>query len=144
MNRQFRERMSRLAPALLLAALAGGCAVPEETVPSVAQLLERPAERALADGLRQYQDGGFEAAERSLRWALAQGLRNRYDEAFAFKFLAFVACAFQRPADCERDFRAAFDADPGFRLTASELGHPIWGPVYKRIAAERGVSVPGR
>jgi hypothetical protein len=53
----------------------------------------------------------------------------------AYKHLAFIACAFNRPAECEADFRSAFAADPGFRLTDAEIGHPIWGPVYRRVAA---------
>jgi Tfp pilus assembly protein PilF len=140
------RHLRRLAVWFPAAVLAAGCAAPEPPPPSIAHLLEQAAERQLADGLRQYQDGGFAAAEKSLRGALAAGLRNRSDEAAAHKFLAFVACAFQRPADCDRDFREAFVADPGFRLSAAELGHPVWGPVYKRIAAERGIvpAAPGR
>ena len=69
--------------------------------------------------------------------ALADGLRDPYDVAAANKHLAFIACAYSRPAECESAFRAAFAADPSFRLTDAEVGHPLWGPVYKRVAAEQ-------
>ena len=29
----------------------------------------------------------------------------------------------------------AFAADPDFSLNDKEIGHPIWGPVYRRVAA---------
>jgi len=136
-------RARALALPLLLGLLCGSCAIEDDApAPSVARLLDRPAERALVDGMRQYEEGAFEAAERSLRAAISQGLRNHSDEAEAYKRLAFIACAFQRPVDCERNFRAAFDADATFRLGASEVGHPVWGPVYRRVAAERGIAVP--
>ena len=32
---------------------------------------------------------------------------------------------------------SAFAADPRFALNEKEIGHPVWGPVYRRIAAER-------
>ena len=72
----------------------------------------------------------------SFRRALSDGLKNPYDVAMANKHLAFIACAYNRPAECENAFRAAFAADPAFRLSEAEVGHPLWGPVYKRVAAE--------
>jgi hypothetical protein len=38
-------------------------------------------------------------------------------------------------ADCEQSFRAARVADPGFVLTRAESGHPLWGPVYRKVMA---------
>lgn len=123
----------------LLAAMAGtllqGCAAPEPASVSVAQLLQRPAEHALAGGLRNYEDGAFEAAEHSFHEALSQGLRDPRDTAVAYKHLAFIACAFNRLTECEANFRAAFAADPNFQLSAAEIGHPIWGPVYRKVAS---------
>lgn len=105
---------------------------------SIAQLWQRPPERALLNGLRFYEDGNFERAEQSFRSALLQGLRDRRDEATAHKYLAFIACAFNRIGECQQQFRAAFAADPGFVLTDAEIGHPVWGPVYRMVAAEVG------
>jgi len=113
----------------------GGCAAPEPATVSVAQLVQRPAEHALVVGMRDYEDGAFEPAERAFRDALSRGLRDPRDSAVAYKYLAFIACAFNRLAECEGDFRAAFAADPKFRLTEAEIGHPIWGPVYRKVAA---------
>jgi tetratricopeptide (TPR) repeat protein len=104
---------------------------------SIARLYEQPAERAFINGLRFYEEGQYERAEVLLKRSLAEGLHDRNDIAIAQKHLAFIACAYSRPADCEQAFRAAFAADPAFRLTDAEVGHPLWGPMYKRVAAEQ-------
>jgi hypothetical protein len=111
--------------------------LPPPATVSVAALYERPPERALIDGLRFYEEGAFDRAESAFRSALLQGLRDRRDTAVAHKYLAFVACAFNRVADCEQSFRSAYASDPDFVLTDAEIGHPIWGPVYRRVASER-------
>jgi len=119
----------------LLAACLGACATPEPATVSVTELLQHPAEHSLVIGLRDYDDGAFDAAEKALRQSIAQGLRDPRDTAVAYKYLAFIACAFNRLTECEADFRAAFAADPNFQLSAAEIGHPIWGPVYRKVAA---------
>jgi hypothetical protein len=140
--------MTRLRSAFIAAAIAAaaGCAVapppaPEPTI-SVARLYERPAERAFLTAMRLYEDGQHQRAEALFRGALAEGLRDHHDVAMANKHLAFIACAYSRPTECESAFRAAFAADPEFRLTDAEVGHPIWGPVYKRVSAERVARPP--
>ena len=102
---------------------------------SIARLYEQPAERAFSNGMRFYEDGQYDRAEVMFKRALAEGLHDRSDVAAANKHLAFIACAYERPAECESAFRAAFAADPAFKLSDAEVGHPLWGPVYKRVAA---------
>jgi hypothetical protein len=133
----------RPVAAITLAALAG-CATPPPPPPppapptiSIARLYEQPAERAFLNALRFYEEGQYERAEALFRRALAEGLRDEHDVAMANKHLAFIACAYSRPTECEAAFRAAFAADPTFKLTDAEVGHPIWGPVYKRVADEQ-------
>jgi len=123
-----------IATVMLLAALAGlgGCAVPPPS-PGLSDVIERPAERALLSGMRAYDDGQYTQAERSLNTALQTGLASPKDRAGAHKLLAFIYCTSNRMAECEAAFRAAREADPGFTLTRSEAGHPLWGPVYKRL-----------
>ncbi len=117
----------------LLAATLGGCAVAPQG--GLSEVMQRPAERALLAGLRAYDDAQYADAERELSKALTTGLVSVKDRATAHKHLAFVYCASQRVAPCEAAFRAAREADPEFALTRAEAGHPLWGPVYKRIAA---------
>ncbi|MDZ7589506.1 MAG: TssQ family T6SS-associated lipoprotein [Rubrivivax sp.] len=116
-------------------ALLGGCAAPRPAAPPVGltDLMERPAERALLDGLRAYEDGQYAQAEAALRQALAGGLRSGRDQASAHKLLAFITCTSERLAECEAAFRAARAADPAFALTRPEAGHPLWGPLYRQV-----------
>ncbi|MGZ8253541.1 MAG: TssQ family T6SS-associated lipoprotein [Burkholderiaceae bacterium] len=137
----------RLLTWVATAAALAGCATPPPPPPppptiSIARLYEQPAERAFLNAMRFYEEGQHERAEVLFRRALAEGLKDRNDAAMADKHLAFIACAYNRPAECETSFRAAFAADPNFRLTDAEVGHPIWGPVYKRVAEEQTAKQP--
>ena len=138
--------LHRLPPVSLLGVALSGCALlePPSAPPpppppsiSIARLYEQPAERAFINGMRFYEEGQYERAEVMFKRALAEGLHDRSDMAAANKHLAFIACAYSRPQECEAAFRAAFGADPNFRLTDAEVGHPLWGPVYTRVAAEQ-------
>jgi hypothetical protein len=129
--------LRRAAAALAAAAAVHGCTPPPTTV-SIAELYQRPAERALVEGIRLYDSGEFERAEASLHQAIADHLADPHDVAIANKYLAFIACAFNRGTECALDFTAAFNADPNFRLSDAEIGHPLWGPVYRRVAQALG------
>lgn len=138
---------TRVLLACAAAALVAACATtppspPPQPTASIARLYEQPAERAFLDAMRLYEEGQHERAETQFRRALSDGLRDSHDIAMANKHLAFIACAYNRRIDCEAAFRAAFAADPAFRLTDAEVGHPIWGPVYKRVAAEEAARRP--
>jgi hypothetical protein len=119
----------RAALAALLLVLLGACAQPVGLV----DVTERPGEKALLAGWRAYDDAQYPEAEAQLKAALAAGLDSPRDRATAHKYLAFIACTSDRGAQCESEFRLARAADPRFALNRSEAGHPVWGPVYKRI-----------
>ena len=114
-----------------------GCATPPPVAPppsGLAELMEKPGERALIEGIRAYDDGLYPQAEAALRKALAAGLASARDKASAHKLLAFITCTSERLAECETQFRAAKAADPAFALNRSEAGHPLWGPVYRKVS----------
>ncbi|MES2957188.1 MAG: TssQ family T6SS-associated lipoprotein [Pseudomonadota bacterium] len=127
----------RLAPVLLsVCLLLGACATsPGGTAGGLSEVMQRPAERALMTGLRAYDDGQYVDAERELKLALGTGLVSSKDRAMAHKHLAFVYCSSQRVKNCEAAFRAARASDADFALSRAEAGHPLWGPVYKRLVA---------
>ncbi len=123
------------AAAMLAAACATAPGTPPPPPPSgLSELMERPAERALVEGIRAYDDGLYPQAEAALRRALAEGLASGRDRASAHKLIAFITCTSERLEECEAAFLAARGADPTFALSRSEAGHPTWGPVYRRIA----------
>ena len=118
-----------------LLALAGCASAPPPAPPpsGLAELMERPGERALIEGIRAYDDGQYPQAETALRKALAASLASTRDRASAHKLLAFITCTSNRLLECKAAFRAARAADQGFVLNRSEAGHPLWGPVYREV-----------
>jgi Tfp pilus assembly protein PilF len=134
-----RKHVRAISCALAILALAAcetmPATPPQPATQSIVALYERPAERALINGVRNYEEGAFERAESSLRSALTHGLLDARDSAVAHKYLAFLACAFNRLAECEQQFREALMADHGFVLSDVEIGHPIWGPIYRKVVA---------
>ncbi len=118
----------------LLVTLVAGCASQPTAAPvGLLDVTSRPAERALQGGIRAYEDAQYAEAEKQLNLALQTGLVSPRDRGAAHKTLAFIYCTSSRTADCEAAFRAAKKADPAFALSKSEQGHPLWGPVYKRV-----------
>jgi len=128
---------SRMLSSAGLFMLAACASAPEPAPPpppsGLAELMERPAERALVEGIRAYDDGQYPQAEAALRKALDAGLASARDRASAHKLLAFITCTSDRMVECEAAFRAAKAADPSFALNRSEAGHPLWGPVYRKV-----------
>ena len=124
--------MSRRAAlaATLLASLAG-CAQLQEA------LLWSKGRSALAEGVRQYDDGQHLAAAKSLQAALELGLKDG-ERANAHKHLAFIHCAAGRSGPCRDEFRKALSADPALALSPAESGHPVWGPVFRSAKAQGG------
>lgn len=127
------KRRLRILVLCTLSALATGCAIAPRTPLGVMEMAERPAEKALLSGIRQYEDAQYERAEAQLVGALQTGLASPRDRAAAYKHLAFIYCASQRIALCQTAFRSARQADPAFALSRSESGHPVWGPVYRQL-----------
>jgi hypothetical protein len=124
---------SRLRLAIALAAaLTAGCMQASAPV-GLLDVSARPAERALLAGLKAYDDAQYDPADRLFREALAAGLVSPRDRAEAHKRLAFIQCAAGRLGDCETEFKLARQADRNFALDKSEAGHPVWGPVYKKL-----------
>jgi Tfp pilus assembly protein PilF len=91
---------------------------------------------ALSTGLKQYDDGDYQPAAKSLQSALDQGLSNN-DKVNAHKHLAFIHCSQNRTAPCREEFRKALAVDPSMELAAAEAGHPIWGPIFQNVKAGR-------
>jgi Tfp pilus assembly protein PilF len=124
-------RLSLLVALALL--LLNACVQPPPAPPGLMDVAERPAEKALLAGIRAYEDGQYAESEKQLGAALRAGLASAKDRAAAQKHLAFIYCTTNRTSECETAFRAAKQADPAFALSKSESGHPLWGPVYKRV-----------
>ena len=91
---------------------------------------------ALSAGLKQYDDGDYQPAAKSLQSAIDQGLADK-DKVNAHKHLAFIHCSNGRTAPCREEFRKALAIDPKLELTPAEAGHPGWGPIFRSLKAGR-------
>ncbi len=97
------------------------------------------SEEDLERGVGSYEDGEYKIAAKQLQNALDIGLDAKRDRARAHKYLAFINCVSGREKSCRDGFRKALDADPKFDLDPAEAGHPIWGPVFRRVKSEATV-----
>lgn len=116
--------------------LVTGCASQTSRDIGIDKLAPRKAEQALNSGVLQYEDGDLNAAHKSIQEALTLGLTFDSEKVSAHKYLAFIYCASNQERQCRDEFRRAFDIDGGFKLDRTEIGHPLWGPVYNSVRAE--------
>lgn len=86
--------------------------------------------------LQQYDDGDYDSSAKNFQEAIKAGLGDK-ELANAHKHLAFIHCAANRERQCRDEFRKALAADPSLDLAAAEAGHPIWGPIFRAVKAER-------
>jgi Tfp pilus assembly protein PilF len=87
-------------------------------------------------GLKQFDDGEYDASAKSLQVALERGLPPK-DQVNAYKHLAFIHCANNRIGACRDDFRKALTMDPALELTPAEAGHPVWGPIFRSLKGKK-------
>ncbi len=145
----------RLCLSLLALSLFAGCnllnvkqgnAVPRESRPAPQPVAPAPvvpspdvekANQELLGGIASYENGSYKIAARQLSSALKLGLESPAKQAQAHKYLAFMHCVEGRKALCRSEFQRAIEADPGFVLTQAEVGHPTWGPVFRKLKAVR-------
>lgn len=86
---------------------------------------------ALKDGMALYNNGEYNAAiSKLLGSPEITKSKNKAIKVEALKYAAFSYCVTSRAQLCRQQFDRALKLDPSFNLTAAEIGHPIWGPVF--------------
>lgn len=131
-----RSRLLILISTLLLL-LGTGCSSGPVRDVGLDKLSPRKAEQELSTGIKNYEDGNYKTAAKSLLSALESGLTFDNDTVQAHKYLAFIHCLSNREKQCRDEFRKALEKDNKFDLEPAEAGHPIWGPVFRAVKAER-------
>ena len=91
---------------------------------------------SLSVGLKQFDDGDYDASAKSLQVALDRGLQPK-DRVSAHKHLAFIHCANNRTSACREEFRKALAIEPALELSAAEVGHPVWGPIFRSLKGKK-------
>jgi len=122
---------------MLAAALLAVSACGTEPVRRVQEIFQ-PAkgQTALQAGLKQYEDGEYAESLKNLQSAIDLGLGER-DRVNAHKHAAFIHCSANRTRQCREEFRKALAVDPSMELAPAEVGHPVWGPVFRSVKAGR-------
>ena len=116
---------------LLAVAALSGC---QSKMVQEFPLTKFKTESTLDQGIRQYDDGNYKVAARTIQGALDAGLTTR-SQGRAHKYLAFMHCIAGQPSQCRDEFRKALESDPRMELKPEEEGHPIWSPVYHSVKA---------
>jgi len=124
------------ASMVLLAGCASGPAS-EVTNPFAGLFQGSKAEQALSAGIKQFEEGEYADATKSLQSALDLGLAGDSDRTKAHKYLAFIHCVSGRQRPCRDEFRKALEINPSMELEPSETGHPIWGPEFRSAKARK-------
>jgi Tfp pilus assembly protein PilF len=122
---------------LALLLLLGACSSAPVRDVGLDKLSPRKAEQELSAGIKTYEEGNYKAAAKSLQNALDAGLTFDSDAVRAHKYLAFTHCLSNREKQCKDEFRKALELDSKFELEPAEAGHPIWGPAFRAVKAER-------
>jgi Tfp pilus assembly protein PilF len=128
--------MLRRSVAYVLAVvLLAGCS--SRAMLGMSRTIGTSAEKDLAGGIRAYENGEYEDAERLLQRSLEENLTFKSDKINAHKYLAFVHCVSNEERKCRDEFRKVLELDPRFELDRSEAGHPIWGPVFRGVRSKK-------
>lgn len=136
-------RASAMAGSWALLVALSGCQTPPPPPPAPPvveappERMAAPGEASLARGIEAYRNADYKDAEVRLKQALQLGLNVGPDRASAHKHLAFIYCTSRREPLCATAFQQARQADPGFALSKSEAGHPVWGRVYRKALGLR-------
>lgn len=142
MRTTFMHKLGGFGILAVLGLTLTACApMPDKTaqppVPQVTETqLREKARENLALGLRQYEAGSYEDAQKSFTASLDHGVLSREEQSVSRKHLAFIYCVSNRDELCRAEFRKAMEINSKFELTQAEAGHPIWGPVYRNVRAQ--------
>ncbi|MFZ6710206.1 TssQ family T6SS-associated lipoprotein [Undibacterium sp. TC9W] len=107
----------------------------EPTVPALS-----PDVQALKDGTALYDGGDYNGAIKKLGGNEIWSGHNKDVQLGALKIMAFSYCVTSRTQLCRQQFDKALKLDPTFNLSAAEIGHPVWGPVF--LKSRNAVKAP--
>ena len=103
---------------------------PAPPAPPAPPTADEQARLDLAAGIAAYDDARYQQAGRLLNNA-AQANLSQSEQIDAMKYLAFIAGAQGRKAECRSFFDRILAVRPDFDLTKGEAGHPTWGPIFR-------------
>lgn len=130
------HRLTSVLLLFLILFFVAGCSTTAMRDIGLDKLAPRKADQELNAGISNYNKGNYQTAARELHYSLKRGLTFQRDKVSAHKYLAFIYCVTERMQLCGDEFKKAMVLNPHFELSPAEAGHPIWGPVYRRVRKE--------
>lgn len=122
---------------LCLAAALAACSTPPAAPPQPA-----PPSQAAVDTLAKvrasYQAGAYGEVIRMVATSDALATAPTDMRVESLKLQAFSYCVTGYRVLCEDDFKRILELDPRFELGPAEIGHPQWGPAFRRAKAAQG------
>jgi len=118
------------------AVLCAGCVGPFKDYNPIT-LIQGKGSPALTQGIKNYEEGDYAEAQKSLLSALDQGLSFKSHQVKAHKYLAFIYCITGKEKQCRDEFKKVLDINPDFQLEPAEAGHPQWGPVFRSVKPKK-------
>src|SRR3954463_9958547 len=94
---------------LLMLALVAGCS--SRPMLGISRNIGTSAAKDLASGIRAYESGEYEDAERLLQRSIEEGPTFKSDQVNAHKYLAFVHCVTNEERKCRDQFRKVLELD---------------------------------
>ena len=126
----------RFAVLILAAALAACSTPPPAPTPPA------PPSQAATDSLARvrasYQSGAYGEVIRTVATSDALATAPTDMRVESLKLQAFSYCVTGYRVLCEDDFKRILELDPSFELGPAEIGHPLWGPAFRRAKAAQG------
>ena len=107
-----------------------------QTVEPVKPENTNKATALLNAGIKYFEDGKYNQAEKNLKEALKLDFIDMNQIVTAHKYLAFIYSVSNRKTHSRKEFEKAFELDPSFTLSPAEAGHPLWGPIYHSVKAK--------
>ncbi|ARP92351.1 hypothetical protein CAL14_20365 [Bordetella genomosp. 9] len=126
---------ARIATLVLIATLAG-CAAPRSPEPAAPP--SQAALDAMAHVRERYQAGDYGDVIRTVATSDVLASAPVDVRIEALKLQAFSYCVSGYRVLCEDDFARILQLDPKFELAPAEIGHPLWGPAFRRVKAAQG------
>jgi hypothetical protein len=105
-------------------------APPAPVTPAAPAVDTAANDRAILAATRSYDRGDFNSAVRQMNVIINEGALDSAQMVRALKVLAFSQCSTNAVTSCRQSFERLLKIDPSFDLTATERGHPIWGPQF--------------
>ncbi|NJR71713.1 MAG: TssQ family T6SS-associated lipoprotein [Gammaproteobacteria bacterium] len=99
-------------------------------------------EKLLADAMTLYEAADYIKSVKNVSRRAKKKTLSLDDQLKARKFSAFSYCLSNRTTLCRQEFEKILQQKADFDLSAAEVGHPSWGPLFVQAKTRQRASSP--